>query len=290
MSMNKISVVIPALNEEANIRETLNSLFANTKLPYEVIVVDGGSADRTREIVKKAFPEAVLLYNQRRTAATGRNLGIQKARGDIVAFTDGDCYVDKHWIESIDRFFETYEIDGMRGRVCNASPRNNIDRYWGELAWERLMAFGDEIIDIRARDIRTALVTANCAYSRELLGRLNGFDEWFGNNAEDIDLCWRAIDAGARLKYNPEARIYSHNVTTLKGVMKKSFRNGVSSSKLQKVYGSRINFDPSIYRMLGRTFGDLLTRKQDAFLNLVELFSHLNGKYYGSVKYGVINF
>ena len=72
--------------------------------------------------------------------------------------------------------------------------------------------------------------------------------------------------------------------------MKKSFRNGVSSSKLQKVYGSRINFDPSIYRMLGRTFGDLLTRKQDAFLNLVELFSHLNGKYYGSVKYGVINF
>ena len=173
--------------------------------------------------------------------------------------------------------------------MCNAVPRNKIDKYWGELAWKKLMFFGDEIVDISEKDIRVVLVTANCAYTKEFLYRIKGFSNWFGNNAEDVDLCWRAIESGAKLKYNPSARIYSHNVTTVRGVIKKSFRNGVSSSKLQKKYGSKINYDPNIYKMLGNNILGLITMKKDSMLNIIELISHLNGKYYGSIKYKVIN-
>lgn len=77
-------------------------------------------------------------------------------------------------------------------------------------------------------------MTANCAYKRSLLVKVKGFNNWFANNAEDVDLCWRAIKSGARLMYIPDVQIYAHNVTTINGVAKKSFRNGYSSSKLQR--------------------------------------------------------
>ena len=89
--------------------------------------------------------------------------------------------------------------------------------------------------------------------------------------------------------YVPDMIIYAHNVTTLKGIAKKSFRNGVSSSKLQKVYGGKVNFDPAIYKMIGKNIVGFLKREKDANLNLVELICHLMGKYYGSLKVGVIN-
>lgn len=89
--------------------------------------------------------------------------------------------------------------------------------------------------------------------------------------------------------YDPSVIIYAHNVTTLKGIAKKSFRNGVSSSKLQKVYGGKFNYDPGIYKMLGKNIVGVLKREKDAGLNVVELASHLAGKYYGSVKAHVIN-
>ena len=102
-------------------------------------------------------------------------------------------------------------------------------------------------------------------------------------------MCWRAIDSGARLIYVPDVIIYAHNVTTLKGIAKKSFRNGVSSSKLQKVYGGKFNSDPAFYKMLGKNIVGALKREKDAGLNCVELMCHLCGKYYGSLRWGVIN-
>ena len=89
--------------------------------------------------------------------------------------------------------------------------------------------------------------------------------------------------------YVPEVKIYAHNVTTVQGVAKKSFRNGVSSSKIQKRYGGRVNFDKNIYKMLFQNIKGLFHKKQDAGLNLIELTSHLAGKYYGSFKVRVIN-
>lgn len=83
--------------------------------------------------------------------------------------------------------------------------------------------------------------------------------------------------------------IYAHNVTTLKGIAQKSFRNGVSSSKLQKVYGNKVNYDPAIYRMLVRNLAGVIKKEKNAELNCIELLCHLFGKYYGSIKVGVIN-
>ena len=284
-----ISVVMPVYNEAANIISTLEALYSNTVLPDEVIVADGGSTDNTVQLIKERFPQATVINNPEKNAAAGRNEGIKKAQGDVIAFTDGDCIVDKHWIENISKAFSENEIDGLGGKVLIAPPINHIEEYWGNLAWKLIMNFGDEPYIVDRCKLNDAFVTANCAYKRSLLVKVKGFNNWFANNAEDVDLCWRAIRSGARLMYIPDVQIYAHNVTTVNGVAKKSFRNGYSSSKLQKKYGSKVNFDPNIYKMLGRNVVGLLRREKDAGLNILELTCHLAGKYYGSIKAHVIN-
>lgn len=284
-----ISVVIPVFNEEKRIFNTLKAIYSGSIVPLEVIVVDGGSTDRTVSIIKNAYPEVIILRNPDRTAATGRNVGIRKAHGEIIAFTDGDCLVDFNWLENIKKHFEEANIDGLGGKVLNAEPENYYEEYWGNLAWNLIMNFPDTSYEVQEKNLNDAFVTANCAYKKELLYRLKGFSKFFANNAEDVDLCWRAIDKGAKLEYVPDVVIYAHNVTTLKGIAKKSFRNGISSSKLQKIYGGGINFDPNIYRMLGKNIMGVIKREKDAGLNCVELICHLFGKYYGSIKVGVIN-
>ena len=288
-SMMKISVVIPVYNEDKRIRKTLDAIYGNSEQPYEVIVVDGCSTDKTKTIIKRYYPQAIIVTNQRKNAAAGRNIGIKKAKGSVIAFTDGDCIVDKDWLKQIRIAFENNDIDGVGGKVLNATPENHYEEYWGNLAWNIIMNFPDEGYEVTKQTLNDAFVTANCAYSRKLLYEIKGFNNYFANNAEDVDLCWRALKYGAKLRYAPSIIIYAHNVTSIYGIAKKSFRNGVSSSKLQKVYGKKINYDPNIYKMLGKNIIGFIRNEKDANLNCVELISHLAGKYYGSLKNRIIN-
>lgn len=289
MKMMKISVVIPVYNEEKRIKSTLEALYNNSEKPYEVIIADGCSTDKTVEIIRKKYPQVIIVRNNRKNAAAGRNVGIKRARGTVIAFTDGDCLVDKDWLKQIRIAFENNEIDGVGGKVLVAPPINHYEEYWGNLAWNLIMNFPNEGYDVIEQTLNDAFVTANCAYRRKLLYEIKGFNNFFANNAEDVDLCWRALRHGAKLRYEPSIIIYAHNVTTVQGIAKKSFRNGVSSSKLQKVYGGKFNYDPNIYKMLGKNIVGLIKNEKDANLNCVELISHLAGKYYGSIKNGIIN-
>ena len=261
----RISVVIPVYNEEKRIKDTLKQIYNNSEQPYEVIVVDGCSTDRTKEIVKRYYPQVIIAINYRKNAAAGRNIGIKKAKGSVIAFTDGDCLVDEEWLEHIRIAFETNNIDGVGGKILNAPPVNHYEEYWGNLAWNLIMNFPNEGYEVKEQTLNDAFVTANCAYKRKLLYEIKGFNNYFANNAEDVDLCWRALKHGAKLRYEPSIIIYSHNVTTIKGIAKKSFRNGVSSSKLQKVYGGKFNYDPNIYKMLGKNNWNYKKRKRRKF-------------------------
>lgn len=284
----KITVVIPVYNEEKNITQCLESIIANTRQPNEIIVADGMSEDRTKELISR-FPQVKVLNNEKRTAASGRNIGIAHAEGNIIAFTDGDCIADKLWLENIEKAFTVYQIDALGGKIIPAKAENKYEQFWNDLAWNILMSFGDQTYTIKEQTMNDAFVTANCAYRKSLLTALGGFDEWFGNNAEDIDLSWRALKAGANMMYIPEAVIYAHGVTTLKGIKKKSFRNGISSSKIQKRYGSRINYDGNVYKLWCKQIPGCIKGDSVSRLFFQELSWHLLGKYYGSIKYHVIN-
>jgi glycosyltransferase involved in cell wall biosynthesis len=111
----KISLTIPVFNEERYLRHCLNSVFAQTELPDEVIIVNNNSTDRTVEIARE-FP--VKIVNESEQGITyARNKGFNTARYEIIARCDADTRLPANWISRIKYDFENYKIDAVGGPV-----------------------------------------------------------------------------------------------------------------------------------------------------------------------------
>ena len=95
----RVSVVIPARNEEAYLPSALEAVLAQTLPPFEVIVVDNASTDRTREVAEALG--ARVVFCGRRGVAYARQAGLLAARGEWVAMTDADSLPTPRWLERL---------------------------------------------------------------------------------------------------------------------------------------------------------------------------------------------
>lgn len=116
-----ISVVIPAYNEEKYIPATLESVKKLTRQPDEIIVIDGGSTDRTKEIAQQHGARVITVPH--RGIGFARQKGLEAASGDIIAFTDSDTIVPTDWLTKIE------ETLSRKGVVAVYGPYV-VDRGW----------------------------------------------------------------------------------------------------------------------------------------------------------------
>lgn len=86
----KVSVIIPVYNGEKYVRSAIQSAMNQTYPNLEILVVDDGSSDATRDVVTNSFPAVLYIHQENRGAAAARNLGIKKSTGDYIAFLDSD--------------------------------------------------------------------------------------------------------------------------------------------------------------------------------------------------------
>ncbi len=117
-----ISIIIPSYNEEESIERCLQSL-SNQTIPryeYEIIVVDGNSVDRTREIADK-YADLVFIQESKLVGGA-RNDGFKRARGNIVATTDADCIIPKEWVERVLMDFSHPDVVQIYGPVYPVEP------------------------------------------------------------------------------------------------------------------------------------------------------------------------
>ena len=118
----RVSIVIPVRDEELTIRALLASLFDQTCPPDEVVITDGGSRDRTVEIIQEHTKKDTFIKLIRTNGTfpgEGRNLGVQAASHGVIAFTDAGIRLDKRWLQklrepleidpSVDVVYGTYE-------------------------------------------------------------------------------------------------------------------------------------------------------------------------------------
>ncbi len=111
----KVSLTIPAWNEEQYIRACLESVFAQTEQPDEVIVVDNNCTDRTVEIVKE-FPSVRVVKEKTPGASFSRNAGFNAATGDLICRTDADTRLRPNWIAHIKRYMTAHpDVIGLSG-------------------------------------------------------------------------------------------------------------------------------------------------------------------------------
>ncbi len=88
--MVNVSLIVPSYNRIILLRRALRSIEEQTLKPDEVIVIDDGSTDDTRQVIKKEFPSVVYHFQQNRGVSSARNFGIKESRGEWLAFLDSD--------------------------------------------------------------------------------------------------------------------------------------------------------------------------------------------------------
>jgi len=112
-----ISVIVPSFNEEENIAQCLVSLSHQTlaRSEYEILVVDGGSTDKTCEIARK-YADKVFVQTSKKVGGA-RNDGVIASKGDIIASTDADCILPPDWVERVKKDFADPAIVQVYGPV-----------------------------------------------------------------------------------------------------------------------------------------------------------------------------
>lgn len=108
-----VSLVIPVYNEEKYIEKCLESVFKQTILPNEVIIVDNNSTDKTIEIAKR-FP-VKIIKESKQGLSFARNTGFDKSKYELIARTDADAILPKNWVKKIINNFKKNKIDALSG-------------------------------------------------------------------------------------------------------------------------------------------------------------------------------
>lgn len=200
MSEATASIIIRTKNEESWISHCLNGVFKQSFDDFEVIVVDNESRDHTVPMVERfAVKEVMTIADY--LPGLALNMGIGRAQGKYIVCLSSHCIPkDENWLSALLANFEDPTIAGVYGRQLPLPFSPDLDKR------DLLTVFG---LDKRIQTKDYFFHNANSAVRRDVLEKIP-FDETL-RNLEDRHWAKRAIEAGYRLAYEPEAAVYHHH-------------------------------------------------------------------------------
>jgi glycosyltransferase involved in cell wall biosynthesis len=224
-----VSIVVPVYNGEKTIRSCLASLQDQSfKGGMEVIVVDDGSTDKTRAIVKE-FKNVKLLSQDHQGPAKARNLGAKKARGEIIVFTDSDCTADQKMVEGLVKACREKGVAGVQGGYRTRQEELMARFIQAEIEERYKLMKKNRFIDF--------IGTYCCAYRRDVFLKEGGFDEGFPlASGEDTEFSFKLSEKGHRLIFRPEAFSYHFHPTSLVKYLKTKFFRAFYRVKLYRLH------------------------------------------------------
>jgi glycosyltransferase involved in cell wall biosynthesis len=159
---------------------------------FEVVIVDDASREPAAPQAPAGLDVRVVRHDQARGPAAARNTGWHAARGRLIAFTDDDCAAAPNWLEAL------LEANGGDEHVIVQGATEPADgSHVGPLTRTMHVTTLDGMYE-----------TCNVAYPRDLLATVGGFDERLRRpSGEDVELAWRALAAGGRGVFAPEALV-----------------------------------------------------------------------------------
>ena len=200
MSKLRISIIIPAYNEERYIGPCLDSIAAQTVAPWEVIVVDNNSTDATAAIAKR-YPFVTLVQEPRQGKVHARDAGFAAARGTILARIDADVVIPRGWVAYVAEFYRQ-PANAEVGLSGGGKPNN--------LRAARLMCWLQSQIAFRINRLLLGhyiFFGSNMALPRSLWLRVRHNLCQRTDIHEDLDLAIHAHRAGYAIAYHEQFRV-----------------------------------------------------------------------------------
>tara|TARA_B100000586_G_scaffold264559_1_gene235091 strand:+ start:1671 stop:2804 length:1134 start_codon:yes stop_codon:yes gene_type:complete len=205
-----ISAVVCAFNEEEHLSSCLDSLAAQkTRLSYEVIVIDDGSTDGTRTIAmdwaRRNGGVAVRHFQiVHGGLSVARNTGVDRSRGEIVAFVDADARAEPTWLENIAGPFSDPAVDVVAGRVSNLDDRQRFSRFIHRVHFEAVTRAMKD----------SGLTGANMAFRKNIFESEGiGFFDYFDRRGDETSLRVRYFgrNPSRKLVSAPDAVVHNQH-------------------------------------------------------------------------------
>ena len=219
-----LTVVIPVRDRAAE----LDRCLAAAGTGYPVLVVDDGSADPSAVAAVCAARGARLVRrNVNGGPGAARNTALRLIGAEFIAFLDSDCTPPPDWITALAGHFADPLVAAVAPRIVGAGPGP-----------------GGSPLDLGERPARVApltrvayVPTAALLLRRAAVG--DGFDEAL-RYGEDVDLVWRLIEAGWRVRYEPAVRMAHTEPGSLPALLRRRFRYGTSAAPLTRRHPGRV--------------------------------------------------
>ncbi len=219
----KVSVIIPVRTITPYVRETMAHLKKQTYKDFEVIIVTD---------VPEKLAGATVIASGEPTPAFKRNLGVKKAKGEILAFLDDDSYPEKEWLKNaLEVFRESGNIVGVGGPTLTPPADNIYQKVSGRIWASWLGSGGAGVYRNKISPRRTVddFPSVNLLVRKNDFLSVGGFDvqHWPG---EDTKLCLDLVKLGKKIIYDPQVLVYHHRrpvfLPHLKQISRYALRRG----------------------------------------------------------------
>lgn len=220
-----ISICITILNEEGSIGSLLDSLLAQTRKPDEIIIVDGGSKDKTVEIINhyQRKDGRIKLLKEKSSRAKGRNLAVEMAKNEIIVMTDAGCVASPDWVQNITLPFDSAGVDVVAG-FYKMVTRTSFEKAESVFMGVRPRNFNIEFLPS----------TRSISFKKAIWEKVGGFPENMKGTAEDTIFNYRLIKAGAKFSRMKSALVEWGMPGTLSNFFSKirAYAKGDAKSKI----------------------------------------------------------
>lgn len=219
----KVSVLIPAWNEEVGIAKTIKSVLANNYENIEVLVINDGSTDNTARIVRplvKKYPDKLIFINNRKNRGKwyALNCGLKRSTGDIIINIDADSYVMKETIGKIVLALNNQSYDAATGEILVGNLKNSIGiiqylEYNLAMHFKKTQSYFNSII---------ILPGALCAIKRYVFDKIGGYEDY--SRTEDLDLSLKLRLNNYNVIHVNEAKCITEGASDLKSLINQRTR------------------------------------------------------------------
>jgi len=239
--MPKVSVIIPCRNESKYIEQCLESILQNDfdHSNMEVLVVDGMSEDRTREIVKEYIEKYSIIHlfdNPLKITPVALNIGIKNSNGEIIIRADAHAEYPLDYISKLIFYLEKLDADNVGGQWITLPSRDSLIANAVAVGMTSMFGVGNAWFRIDSRKIREVDTVPYGCFRRILFDRIGLFDERLVRNQDD-EFNARIKKNGGKIFLIPDVKIKYFARGTLHELWKLFFQYGLYKPLVNRIIG-----------------------------------------------------
>ena len=273
----KFSVVINTYNRAVLLDDAIRGLSELNYSDYEVIVVNGPSTDHTESVLEKWRGQIKTGVCAEPNLSMSRNIGVELAAGDVVAFIDDDAVPHPNWLKNLAIHYSNPKVGGVGGFTLdntgvNFQVRKTICDRFGN-AYFPTDFFDERALSFIGTPFYPSLLGTNSSFRTSALREIGSFDHTFAYLLDETDVCLRLVDHGYQIVYEPNALVFHQfapsHIRSKNKIAKTLYPSAVSKAYFIRKHGKEFSEQRAIEEL--KNFEDEILRSNKWFLEHREI-------------------